>query len=275
MIRSHGKIWRVMQVSHHEGGTDVSVLVRQPVIEQVMAWLVANGPICSTPPLPMWALSQLVKTHRILRLRRGVYVAPYPEGVMPSAEEVLQLLEPKAVISFFAALSWRGLVDLDPREVVALTAGKPLRAVYGSRRLRLLQTDRAERVAWTKEVVGRTECRIATPSQALLDCLIEPRLGPSILSLARALSTIVHTNREELGALRASVISSGSPTLARRLGFLLHVVTEKVDPVLLEHAQRNNASVQLNPAEPRKYHDSLWRIELPMQREQLREEILA
>ena len=254
---------------------DAEVLVRLPVLEQSMAWLVERGPLVTSPPLPTWALYRLVHQRRIIRLQRDTFVAPYPDGSMPSVEEVVARHDPTAYVSFAAALAYHGLNDQDPTDVVALTQAAKAELRYGIRRVNLTRGRRASSSPRTiTALIGHTQCRIATPEQALLDCLRNPNLGPPLYSVARALRTLMSMSPSACLWLRNKVTASKSPTLARRLGFLIEVLTDVVDNALVTQGHRNHTSSAFSDL-PTHEHQPLWRLDLPMSRDQLLREMRA
>lgn len=244
-------------------------ITRQPLLEQAMTWLVEHGPVHRDPELPHWTLRQLVRTERIARLRRGLYLAPTPAGRLPALPAVAQLLAPDGYLSFYGAITLHGLTDQDTALWAMVTREPAFPIRYGARRLEFVPWPARVRNAsvGTKKVDGVT-VRLATPVQAFCDCLEAPRYGPSA-------SELVHVLRDGLAlrglserALVTHAVNIASPVLARRLGLLLELTTGKIDPRLQALATRSHNYTRFDDR-PAKERDPRWRLLLPRSREDI------
>lgn len=247
-------------------------LTRTPKLEQAMAWLVDNGPVHQNPALPAWMLHDLVAAERIANVRRGVYVVPTPAGQLWRLPAVATRLDPAGYLSFYGALTLRGLTDQDTAlwGFVTKTRQAPLR--FGQFRLDFVPWPKRLRNAETKMLdIGRKELvRIATPTQALCDTLEAPRYAPNWSELLHVLRTGIARRKLSVAGLRARAIAINSPALARRLGLLLELETGQLDSVLLAIARRSNNTTRLAGLGGRIHViDPTWRIELPRTREDL------
>lgn len=241
-------------------------VTRRPQVEQAMAWLVANGPLHQDPPLPHWTLRQLVRTERIARLRRGTYLAPRPDGRLPAAPAVAQLLAPEGYLSFYGAITLHGLTDQDTARWVMVT-----RAHQAPARAPRAQFDF---VPWPARVRGaqvRTRAidgvrvRLATPLQAFSDCLEAPRFAPSFPELVHVLRDGLALRRLSRGSLVERALELSSPVVARRLGLLLELVTGEVEPRLVDVAGRSHNWTRLDDR-PATIREPRWRLLLPRSR---------
>lgn len=248
-----------------------SGLIVAPKLEQAMAWLVENGPLHVEPRLPNWILKALVNDGRIARLRRGVYLAPAPEGSMLSLPAVATELAPKGYLSFYGALVLHGLTDQDTTRWGFVTDTRQAPVRVGHDRLEFVPWPRRLATAENKVQVIRGEhIRIASPAQALCDVLEAPRLAPNWSELVHVLRIGLALRRLSRSALRARALDIDSPALARRLGLVLEMATGKVESDLLEIAHRSNDWTRLaGLGTEARVRDARWRVELPRSREDL------
>jgi len=217
-------------------------LLRTAQTDQALAWLVRHGPLLSDPPLPQWVLRQLVRTERIARLRRGLYLAPRANGRLPSLPAAAALVEPSGYLSFYAALTLHGLTDQDADRWGMVTARRRRPIRYGRARLEFVTWP--ARVPIAKAVTRRIDgvsVRIATPVQAYCDTLEAPRFGPSLPEMLHVLRVGLRARRLSIAALRAHARRVNSVVLARRLGLLLELATGTADAQLVRIAQRSHA----------------------------------
>lgn len=244
-------------------------LIRQPHVEQAMAWLVANGPLHRDPDLPHWILRQLVQTQRIARLRRGVYLAPLPSGELPPGPATAHLLAPEGYLSFYGALTLHDLTDQDTAQWVMVTRAHQARARAPRAQFDFVPWPARLRSARTQtRTFDGIEVRMATPLQAFSDCLEAPRFAPSFAELLHVLRDGMSLRRLSPRALVVHALKLDSPVVARRLGMLLELATEHVDPRLLELANRSHNWTRLDDRaasirEPR------WRLLLPQARDRI------
>ena len=246
-------------------------LTRTPKIEQAMEWLIEHGPLHENPPLPAWMLRHLVRSKRMARLRRGLYLAPDRRtGRMPPLPVVADLLAPEGFLSFYGALSLYGLTDQDPAiwGIVCRNRQAPVR--YGRQRLYFVPWPERLRGAKTKHrILEPWTVRIATPVQAFCDSLEGLHLTPGWPELLHVLIVGLSTRKLTRSGLRMQAIRIGSIVLARRLGLLLELATGRVDPVLQRLARRSHNWTPLGGERPAIVRDSRWRLLLPKGKEEI------
>lgn len=248
------------------GPAERPVLVYQPVIEQAMAWLLAHGPLVVEPPVPDWALRRLVAGDRIMRLQRGLYLVPRPDATLPSFDWVVANVLDDGYVSFQAALFSHGLSDRQARRWVALvpTRRRPVR--YGELELFFLAPTRDAAAATTvRRAAEGAAYHLATPHQAMLDCLRWPRYAPSVVELAQALRTGLLIEKIHQSTLETELLDSGSVALARRGGALLGLAGAEPRNALRRLAQKTHDYTDLQGTVP----DRVWRVRLPDRAERL------
>jgi len=244
-------------------------LVRLPTVDQAMAWLIEHGPVVADPPFPNWVLRQLVRTQRVARLRRGLYLVPRPDGTMLQLPAVAALVMPEGYLSFYGALTLYGLTDQDAAHwgMVTRARQRPLR--YGPLTLEFVTWPARVRSAKTRQrTIDGVSVRLATPVQAFCDALEQPRLGASFPEMLRVLRTGLATRALTASALRAHARAVNSPALARRLGLLLELATTNVDQELAAIARRSHAWTSGDRLQERA-SDSRWRVRLSRSRDDL------
>src|SRR3989442_9828052 len=107
-----------MNVNNSSSGGNV---LRELRTDAALRQLIAAGPVVVSPDLEPWVLRQLVRTGRIARLRRGVYLVPDSEGRMLPPAAVAALLDPQGYLSFYRAPILHGLTDQHPGVWAAVT----------------------------------------------------------------------------------------------------------------------------------------------------------
>ena len=236
-----------------------------------MEWLVEHGPLHEDPPLPAWILKHLVRSKRIARLRRGLYLAPHRQtGQMLPLPVIAASLVPEGFLSFYGALSMYGLTDQDPAIWGVVCRSQHASIRYGRQRLHFIPWSERLRVAKTKRrVVGQWIVRIATPVQAFCDALEVLHLTPGWPELLHVLIVGLSTRKLTLNGLRAQALQIDSIVLARRLGLLLEMATDRVDPALQSLARRSRNWTSLGRAQTEIVRDSKWRLLLPRGRDEI------
>lgn len=234
-----------------------------------MQWLIEHGPVAEQPPLAPWVLRQLVATQRIHRLRRGAYLAPDRDGVMPHPAVAAALLAPEGYLSFYGALTLHGLTDQSAAVWAVVSAMRQRPARYGELRIEFVPWPRRLDDADTRrQKVSGVMIRVATPTQAFCDMLEAPRFAPPVAEMLGVLRTGLATKRLDAADLRRYATRLQSSYLAARLGFLLETASGKVDPTLLALARQSHAWRDLATT-PGEVNDSTWRIRAPASKEQL------
>lgn len=242
-------------------------ITRTPQVEQAMAWLVANGPLHVDPEMPHWILRQLVRTERIARLRRGVYLAPTPEGELPSGPAVAQLLAPDGYLSFYGPLTLDGLTDQDTAQWVMVTRRHQAPARLPRGHVDFALWPRRVRTASTRiRKIDGVNVRVATPAQAFMDCLEAPRFAPPAPELLHVLRDGSDLGRLSQKELVRRALDLGSPVVARRLGLLIEFATGRTEPRLRELAERSHKWSRLDDR-PAEIREPRWRLLLPQSRD--------
>jgi len=237
-----------------------------------MEWLVAHGPLVASPPLPSWALERLVKTERILRLRRGVYLAPTSDGLLPSIEATIGLLAPGGYITGYAALILHGLTDQDTNRYNVISDTRQGNARYGQRSIRLVWSRaRAASAHTVHREFDEVSVRLATPAQAVFDCLSLPSLAPYWRELVLVIRVGLQSRRLRRKELTELVAKAKSPSVARRAGFLLQVAGGSIDEQLWTLARRTHDQTDLLPDIPALATSREWRLRLPVTELELKE----
>lgn len=256
-----------MSVNNPESGGNV---LRQLRTDAALRQLIAAGPVVVTPDLEPWVLRQLVRTSRIARLRRGVYLVPDARGRMLPPAAVAALLEPKGYLSFYGALIVYGLTDQDTEVWAVVTARRQAAARYGRARLVFVaRRTRAPRALVRSRRVAGVMVRVASAEDAFCDCLERPRYAPSPTELLRILQIGLQTRRISIRRLREWAVLSRSPFVASRLGLLLEIATGQRDPRLYDIARRSHRWRSLTDDGAATLRDSGWRLKLPSSPDQL------
>lgn len=256
-----------MTVNNPSSGGSV---LRELRTDAALRRLIAAGPVVVAPGLEPWVLRQLMRTGRIARLRRGVYLVPDAEGRMLPPAAVAARLDPKGYLSFYGALILHGLTDQDTGVWVVVTTKPQPSARYGRARIVfVLRRARAPRPQVRTRRIARVPIRVASADDAFCDCLERPRYGPSPAELLRILKTGLQSRRLSVRRLRDRVLRSGSPSSASRLGLLLELSTGKRDPPLYAFARRSHRWRALMDKGAVALRDSSWRLTLPASPKQI------
>lgn len=259
-----------LPASLHDIAMDIDNLHERRLIavgkkEQAMAWLVEYGPLHVDPPLPNWMLRHLVAEKRILRLRRGVYLAPRTDGALPALPEAIQLLNPDGYITGHAALSLHRLNDQDIAvwRAVSLTRQGPIR--YGRRRVEFITSPQRAASARTTTIrITGAPVRIATIEQAFVD---ELSIAPGQINwveTARVFRNAV--DQRKVRSTRFTKAVTPSVALSRRAGFLMDVAGDHQSQRLLQVARSHDSPTR---TEGSHVVDKTWHLALPLSREQI------
>lgn len=247
-------------------------LSRKPKLEQAMDWLVEHGPLHRNPPIPAWILKHLVRSKRLARLRRGLYLAPDRQtGQMLSLPIVAARLAPEGYLSFYGALSMYGLTDQDPSSWGMVVRNREAPVLYGRQRLYFVAWPERLKVAKTKRRIARgATIRIATPVQAYCDALEVLHLSPGWPELLHVLIVGLSTGQLTPIRLRTHALRLDSIVLARRLGLLLEMATGSVDAALQDLARRSHSWTPFSKGSDKgSIRDSRWRLVLPTPRKEI------
>ncbi len=245
-------------------------LIRELRTDAALRQLIAAGPVVAAPDLESWVLRQLVRTGRIARLRRGVYLAPDAHGRMLPPAAVAALLDPRGYISFYGALILHGLTDQDTNVWAAVTPRRRASARYGRARIVfVIRRARAPRARVRTRRLAGVVVGIASADDAFCDCLERPRYAPSPAELLRILRTGLQSRRLSVHRLRDRAVQSGSPSIGSRLGLLLELATGKRDRRLYAFARRSHRWRSLVDDGTVALRDSGWRLTLPASPKQL------
>ncbi len=256
-----------MVVNNMNSGGNV---LRELRTDAALRQLIAAGPVVVAPDLEPWVLRQLVRTGRIARLRRGVYLVPDAQGRMSPPAAVAALLEPKGYLSFYGALILHGLTDQDTSVWAVVTTRRQASARYGRARIVfVIRRVRAPRTQVRTRRLAGVPVRVASADEAFCDCLERPRYAPSPTELLRILRTGLQTRRLSVRRLRERGLRRASPSVASRLGLLLELATGERDRRLYAVARRSHRWRSFIDEGRAALRDSAWRLTLPVSPQEL------
>ena len=239
-----------------------SSLIVLPQKEQGLAWLIEHGPLVASPPLPMAVLRTLVADRRILRLRHGLYLAPTPQGRLPSLLRTINLVDPVGYVSGHGALMLHGLNDQDVSHWYSVTSRRQADVAYGVSRVHFLLSPQAAMTSARSALnVSGDLVMLATVAQAFVD---EVRFMPyrlDYVETARVLRTALGAGKTTERELVDVVRKRPSVAAARRLGFLLELVQTRPNRDLLVMARSQRGVTQLDGDTIR---SETWRLYLPV-----------
>ncbi len=236
-------------------------LIAVPQQEQALAWLIQNGPLVEEPPLPMTVLRNLVSQQRLVRLRRGVYLAPTPEGRLPPLSRTIALLDPEGYISGHGALSLLDLTDQDIARWYSVSSRRQADISYGSLSAHFVLSPARRSQASTRDVLVRGDrVVLATPPRAFVDEVELMPFGLDYSETTRILRYAVDTRAATEDALVAELARTPSVAGARRLGLLLDLATGHKNARLLEIAQSSPGMTRTSGDDIPVYP---WRLYLP------------
>lgn len=240
-------------------------LIAIPQQEQALAWLIHNGPLVESPRLSMTVLRGLITNNRIIRLRRDVYLAPTPDGRLPSLPRTINLIDPTGYISGFGALSLYGLTDQDIVHWYSVTTRHKADIRYGPLDAHfVLSPDRRRSARTRKMKVRESESSIiATPARAFIDEVQLMPLGLDYSETARLLRHAIDSSATSAQGLIAELEQTPSVVGARRLGFLLEIATGQRSERLLKIAQGSPGMTRITGTTVPEY---VWRLYLPESR---------
>lgn len=235
--------------------------------EQAMAWLVQNGPLVADPPLPLWVLKALVADRRILRLRRGLFLAPRDDGRLPSFPAAINSVEPAGYITGHGALVAHGLNDQDVSHWWSLATRRQSDIRYGRFRAHFtLSPERARTGQRTTVQVEGDNVTVATVAQAFVDELTFMPFGLDWVEIARVLRNAVEANRTNEREMLSLIRERPSVAVTRRAGLLFELVRGRPDPELLAAARANDDITRVVGSG---VTDRTWRLTLPFPRERI------
>ena len=152
------------------------------------------------------ALARLAKTGRLVRLKRGLYVAPGAERQIETLVRAVQKAHPDAIFTGAVAAWLHGWTDITVHEVTAIHTGES--AAFGM--VRLTRGKLADSV-WT-EVNG---VRILTPAMTALDLV--PQVGADLIDDLMRRSRRPRQTMSELAAALAATPGRIGNQLRHRL----------------------------------------------------------
>ena len=243
-------------------------IIALPKKEQGLAWLVQNGPVVADPPLPNWLLKALTDEERVLRVRRGVYVAPTNEGRLPSLPRVLSELADGGYITGYAAFGLHGLNDQEARQWWVVTPNRQSDIRYGQREVHFVSSPTQAALGQTVFVsIDGESVRVATPAQALVDEVRYAPFGIDYVALTRVVVRAVTAGRIRAGDVADILEKAPSSSVARRVGFLLELAGADGDLRLQAWANTHRAVTDADRFEVR---NSRWHLALPQSPDDIR-----
>lgn len=242
-----------------------SRLIVIPQKEQGMAWLVTHGPLVVNPPLPAQLLRALAAERRIMRLRRGLYLAPTAQGELPSLPAAINLVDPDGYISGHGALMLQGLNDQDVSHWYSVSARRQADILYGRMHAHFVYSPEQRKAGRIISSAHRGSLiRMATVAQALIDEIVLMPFGLDYVETTRVLRNALQARQTSERELIATLKRRPSVAAARRLGLMLELITGKANPELLAMARSNDGTTTLDGAT---IPDRTWRLKLSNSRE--------
>lgn len=251
---------------------NLSILYENRIIavaktEQGLAWLIEYGPVVADPPLPTWMLKALVADRRILRLRRGLFLAPTREGRLPSFPATINAVDPAGYITGHGALSIHGLNDQDVSHWWSITSRRRSDIRYGPYRAHFtLSPVQARQGHRTLLQVDGEAVTLATVTQAFVDEFRFMPYGLDWIETARVLRNALETQKTDEHEVVRLLGPRPSIAVARRAGLLFEMVRSEPNPELLSIARKNDDITRLAGAT---VTDKTWRLTLPFPRERI------
>ena len=238
-------------------------MIAIPQKEQGLAWLMANGPLVENPPLPMIMLRSLVADRRILRLRRGLYLAPSTSGQMPSLPRAINLADPAGYISGHGALMLHNLNDQDIARWYSVSTRRQGDFHYGESLAHFVLSPSRTKVGLTMVEVRGEKIRLATVARALIDELDLMPFGLDLPETTRILRLAVLSGMTTEQALIDELRKTPSVAAGRRLGLLLEIITGQQNPSLLALAHSKSGVTRQAGGI---FVEPQWRLRLPQAR---------
>ncbi|HUO74813.1 MAG TPA: hypothetical protein VMU39_28870 [Solirubrobacteraceae bacterium] len=174
--------------------------------------------------LPEAGLAPLVKLGLVRRAARGVYEVRDPNGVTRSSFETLlagRFAGTPHLVTGWWALAQAGLTNQDVRTVVVLTATNRRDLAIAGRRVRVAK---AHDDLWGGDV-RENGLVVARPERAFCDCAGNARTARiPATRIAEALETYLDSTPQALNRLARAARRTGSPVVARRLGYLVELI---------------------------------------------------
>jgi predicted transcriptional regulator of viral defense system len=236
--------------------------------EQAMAWLISHGPLIASPPLPIAPLRALVAGGRILRLRRGLYLAPDRSNRLPRLPETINLVDPDGYISGHGALMLHGLNDQDISRWYSVTTKRGPDIGYGLFKVHFVTSPGQVAASTTVQLrVDGKRVRLASVAQAFVDEVLLMPWGLDLPETAKVLRTAIEGGATTEPELVQLLKRRPSVAAARRLGLLLEVISTRPNADLLSMARSNRGLTRLPGND---VYDSTWRLYLPRPRAEIR-----
>ena len=167
-------------------------------------------------------LSKLAKKGWVTRLKKGVYLANYPDK--PVLEDIFVVAQSifNGYIGFSSALYLYGVVDEFPSVIYVCTVKKSSIVNVNNIAIRAVSLgEKATGMSYYKNYF------VSSKAKTLYDCFYKPEFGggyPSILSAVSRLQLTVSDWKEFI----FYVEKFGNPSFSRKIGFLLDLIYKKI-----------------------------------------------
>ena len=175
------------------------------------------------------AISRLVRTGRVLPVRKDLLVLPDSTGIVTvGLPELVKAIAPTPhLITGGRALEENGLTNQHFFKIVVLVPSPVTPFSFRGETARFLQTDPKRIWGWQ-----RHGPRFADPERVLVDAVSHPRYGVSLTMALGALEYAAERNPEFLKRLAAAARRYNSAAAARRLGLVVERLfgEEAADP---------------------------------------------
>lgn len=206
------------------------------------------------PPELYDLVLRLHKKGFLHRLQHGRYVgsrereparSPRLADLDPIAAAVIRRLDLKYFLSWHSALWHHGLIDQQARHLYVAVRQQKRPVKIGLVEVRFIRI--AERKFFGGETVKlEWPVNIASVEKAIIDSLDMPRLAASVPVVADAMRRASHGGKLDPEKLVAATIKFKSPTVTRRVGFLMDLYEIPGSDPLTKHLGRDYA-VPLTP----------------------------
>lgn len=170
-------------------------------------------------------LRDLTRTNQLQRIRRGAYVLRDETGVFRAdLFQLIDVLTPSPyLITAGRALSAHELSDQYFRQAIVLVPTSRRSFTWRGDQVRYALLARSR--IWGRE--GRKGPSIARPERALLDSLAHREWGVTLSQSVQALDIALYRDSRFAGNLAAAASRYRNAALARRLGYLVQIITDE------------------------------------------------
>ena len=191
----------------------------------------ANGWLREVTPHPHRLVSRMAEHGLLHRVQRGLYVleASTIRHEVPAVESLKavaavaaeQIVGSAYYLSWHSALFHHGLLDQQASTVFVGVRARKSEISFSGYGLRFVRVSDRKFFGWDTVNVSGHSVNIANVEKALLDSLDRPALAAPFAIVVSALLGAWRSSRLDIEQLVDYAVRLGSPTLNRRLGFLM------------------------------------------------------